>query len=122
MTEYILPSEIENHPNKDYTWEMDDYEIEEKIKELRKQIYHLQQCRKKQPHLILFRKRNFSKNDDLVCDIFYGWSNKKEDLYVADYWRPVTREQADLFMKKYDFKPEAIEIFNRTIEQSKKHD
>ena len=30
---------------------MDDMEIEDKIKELRKKIYHLKNCRKKQPKL-----------------------------------------------------------------------
>ena len=33
MSEIIFPSEVFKHPNRDFTWEMNECDIEDKIKE-----------------------------------------------------------------------------------------
>ncbi len=109
----ILSFEIEKHPDRDYTWELCDYEIEDKIKELRKQIYHLQNCRKKQPKLLVFRNLNFSKDKSEKAHIFHGFKSK-DKLLCADYWTPITQREADYVRKKYKMREEYLKIIDDT--------
>ena len=99
----ILPHSIKDHKDKDYTWYMDDMEIEDKIKEHRKEIYRLQNCRKKQPKLAIFRKENYGTGD-MSCHIFDGFKvmDEEKSLFCADYWHRITRDEAEVLKKKYN--------------------
>lgn len=119
--EIILAEDSYKHKDRDYTWELCDYEIEDKIKELRKEIYHLQNCRKKQPKLLVFRKENFGEGE-MKCHIFHGFqiTNEKERLLCADYWRPITQQEYELVLKTYpNLKKEFIKIMEDTIKENK---
>ena len=107
MKEMIFPHNVKDHKLKDYTWELDDMQIEDKIKELRKEIYHLQNCRKNQPNLIIFRKENFETGEE-VLDIFHGWAiiNLEKGLYCADYWNPATLEEIKYIEEHYKLSEE----------------
>ena len=116
MKEILLPDDVYKHKDRDYTWGMEDYEIEDKIKDLRKQIYHLQNCRKKQPDIAVFRKESFGKGKMRV-HIFHGWKimDEKKNMFCADYWRPITEIEAEELKKKYKLKDEALKVIKNTI-------
>lgn len=121
--EIILAHEIKDHPNYDYTWELCDYEIEDKIKELRKEIYHLQNCRKKQPKLLVFRKLDFSKDKEREAHIFHGFQVRVKDgdkdnaILCADYWSPITHKEAEQIKKKYEISEEYLNIIKKTLNE-----
>lgn len=98
-----------------YHWKLDDYEIEEKIKDLRKQIYELQNSRKKQPKLLTFE----SHNGEDRCRIFHGWSVRfndvkdKNPLMVADHWTIATEKDLELIEKHIELNPEALNLIKR---------
>ena len=120
IEEILLPYDVYKHPNRDSTWEMDDFEIEDKIKELRKEIYKLQNSRKKQPKLAVFRKENLGSGD-MRCHILHGFQiiNEEKNLFCADYWRPITQREAEQLKKKYDFSEESLKVIEETIKTSK---
>ena len=120
IEEILLPYDVYKHPNRDSTWEMDDFEIEDKIKELRKEIYKLKNSRKKQPKLAVFRKENLGSGD-MRCHILHGFQiiNEEKNLFCADYWRPITQREAEQLKKKYDFSEEALKVIEETIKTSK---
>ena len=118
MNEMILPSEVETHKDFNDTWLLDNWEIEDKIKELRKEIYRLQKSREKQPFLICFRDRMFSSDTDKArCDIFYGFKFGKKRFTSADSWKPITKEQAEQVKKKYKLTENALKVIDKTIQK-----
>jgi len=120
MKEILLPDDVYKHKDRDYTWEINSDEIENKIKELRKQIYHLQNCRKKQPDIAVFRKGDFG-NGEMRVHIFHGWKimDEKKKLFCADYWNPVTEREAEELKKKYKLSDDALKVIEETIKNKK---
>jgi hypothetical protein len=118
MHEIIIVDDAYKHPNRDYTWEMDDCEIEDKIKELRKEIYKLQNSRKNQPFLAVFRKEKFNTGE-LQCHIFRGFKimDEKENLLCADNWIPITDNEAQYLKQKYKLSDLALKIIKDTIKK-----
>ena len=114
--EILFPEEIYKHKDRDYTWEMHDMEIEDKIKELRKQIRHLQNCRQKQPKLVCFRKAGFGSGK-MQCHIFHGFKimDESQNLFCADSWSPITEIEADILKKKHNLTEEALKVIEETI-------
>ena len=55
MSKYILAHDVRELEEIPYHWRIDSIDIEDKIKELRKQIYELQNSRKKQTERKIFR-------------------------------------------------------------------
>lgn len=121
MEEIFLPHDIYGHPNRDHTWDMDDFEIEDKIKELRKEIYRLKNSRKKQPKMAVFRKENLGYGD-MRCHILHGFKiiDEKKNSFRADCWRPITEREAEDLKKKYDMKEEALRVIEETIKQGER--
>lgn len=119
--EIILPFDVYKHKDRDFTWEMDSLEIEDKISELRKQIKQLQNCRKKQPKLAIFRKINHGTGK-MQCHIFHGFQiiDENKNMFCADNWRPITEKEAELLKKKYNLKEEAIKTIENTIKNNKR--
>ena len=82
-------------------WFMSDYEIEEKIKELSKEIYRLKNSRKKQPRLIIIEGTD--KIDRVR--IFQGFKIIDLDKRVvfADNWYEIkTKQDASEIYKQYE--------------------
>jgi len=120
MKEIILPDDCYKHPDRDYTWEMDWMEIEDKIKELRKQIYHLQNCRKKQPQIAVFRKEKYG-DGEMRVHVFRGFKimDEKERLFCADNWHPIQENEAKQLKEKYNLTEDALRVIDETLKQNK---
>jgi len=120
MKEILLPDDVYKHPDRDYTWELDDMQIEDKIKELRKQIYHLQNCRKKQPKIAVFRKEKYGEGDMRV-HTFRGWKIMDEEkrLFCADHWYPIQENEAIQLKKKYNLSDDALKVIDETLKHNK---
>lgn len=120
MKEILLPYDVYKHPARDFTWEMDRDEIEDKIKELRKQIYHLQNCRKKQPMLAIFRKERFGEGE-MRCHVFHGFQilDEKDNLFCADCWLPIDKREAELLKERYKLTDDALKVIDDTIAKVK---
>lgn len=91
-------------------WYLSDYEIEEKISELRKEIYKLKNSRKKQPKLIIIEG---DKKIDRVR-IFQGFKivNLDKRMIVADNWYEIkTKEQVAEISKHFEFNAELLKYF-----------
>ncbi len=116
MHEIILVDDAYKHPSRDSTWEMDDCEIEDKIKELRKEIYRLQNSRKNQPYIAVFRKEMFDTGE-LRCHIFRGFKimDEKKNLLCADNWTPITESEAEQLKQKYKLSELALKVIKDTI-------
>jgi len=94
-------------------WKLEDWEIEEKIKDLRKEIYELQNSRKKQPKLLIFESLD-SKTDR--CRIFEGWAVRfdniqdKNPVMIADNWRIATEKDLPLIQKELNCNEAVIKL------------
>lgn len=118
MMEVIFSDEVKDHPNWDDTWKLADDEIEDKIKELRKEIYKLQKSRKNQPKLVVFRKANLGEGP-WEAHIFDGWQvmDVKEGLFCADSWHRITPQEAEYLKKKYKLTDKAIKVIDDTLKR-----
>jgi hypothetical protein len=122
MKELIFSEDCYKHPNRDETWDLTDYEIEDKIKELRKEIYKLQKSRKNQPNLIVFRPRTFGGDGQLECHIFSGFQimNEEKRLLCADSWHHVTESEAKIIKEKFKLTKIGIDVIDRTLKLTDK--
>jgi hypothetical protein len=118
--ELLLPIDVLSHKDRNYTWSLSDDEIEDKIKKLRKDIYTLQNCRKKQPLLVVFRKDGFGEGE-MKCHIFHGFQirDDKNRLFCADYWKGITENEFEQLSKKYKLTKLSIKIIKKTIQETK---
>jgi len=115
MKQIIFSEDCYKHPNRDKTWKLTDYEIEDKIKELKKEIYQLQNSRKKQPNLLVFRKENLGSGE-MRCHIFTGFQIRDEEKrYIcADSWHPINKSEKEYVLKKFNLTDKAKKVINET--------
>ena len=118
----IFPHEVADHKNRDDTWEMADDEIEDKIKELRREIYRLQKSRSKQPKLLVVRKSAHGTGP-VEAHIFDGWQimDLEKCLFRADSWHRIRQHEADFLKKHYSLTDRIIEVINETLKKGDKH-
>jgi len=115
-----MPREVKDHPQYNETWEMDDMQIEDRIKELRKEIYKLQTCRKKQPKLCVFRLSKHRTGPE-EAHIFDGFQvvDLSKGLFCADSWHPIRQKEADAINKKYELTEKGKDIVKKTVKKYK---
>ncbi len=116
MKDIILPDEIKEHKDFCDSWLLDEMDLDEKLKELRKEIYKIQNSRKKQPKLIVFRKENHGTGD-MKAHVFHGWSvrDMKTGTLCADHWSPMTKNEAIQVTKKYSLLNKWLKVINDTV-------
>ena len=116
MNKYVVSHAVQELKEIPYHWRMQDYEIEDKIKELRKQIYELQNSRKKQPKLLTFEGEEKVEK----VRIFDGWNimgedGEKKGLFCADHWHIPNEREVEEIIKEFDLKKEVQEILKKQI-------
>jgi len=122
--EFILQSELDKFPNKDKSWKLDECDIEDKIKELRREIYFLKHCREKQPYLIVFRARDCGQVEtnkdalELRCHIIKGFCYRPPHYLCADYWSPITKKESEYVLAKYNLHEIYVEAIERTLKEN----
>lgn len=121
MDKYILCFDVKELEEIPYHWRMADHEIEDKIRDLRKQIYELQNSRKKQPKLVVFEGKDGEKNKLDKVRIFDGWNilgekGEEKGLFCADSWHIPNKQEVEDILSKFNFKKEVKEVLKKQSE------
>ena len=118
MEKYILPHHLKGKPDIPSDWNMSDFEIEDRIKELRKEIYQLQNSRKKQPCLVVIE----DNNDDWKIKILKGWKilDLEKGFFEADHWTYPCQSEAKELLETFNFTDKVKDILRPIAEGDRK--